>query len=277
MESLVKDKDEHTEVFMNLEGDTTKLNEQCITDEKRITDLEREIAGLEASLDDTITKTLEQTEQFEVASKSYGDTELEVSALIRRTQLLDEETQHVNERLSDIVAKIPAVEKEFEQNERERKVFDAKFQIAEERSEIVEMQLVDATQIADEANRKFDDVERKLRMVEADLERIVDRAEAFEAKVRGNESQLVDDNKKLREFEAISGENGLKEDVFEDQLRDLQENLKNTETKAEFCERTVDKLENTIDHLTDCLYQEKTSYRDMSLQLDATLTDMMGL
>ena len=25
MESLVKDKDEHTEVFMNLEGDTTKL------------------------------------------------------------------------------------------------------------------------------------------------------------------------------------------------------------------------------------------------------------
>ena len=152
----------------------------------------------------------------------HGDTELEVSALIRRIQLLDEETQHVNERLSDIVTKIPAVEKEFELNERERKVFDAAFQLAEERSEIVEMQLVDATQIADEANRKFDDVERKLRMVEADLERIVDRAEAFEAKVREIESQLVDDNKKLRELDAISGDNGLKEDEFEDQLRDLQ-------------------------------------------------------
>ena len=202
---------------------------------------------------------------------------MEVSALNRRIQLLDEETNHVNERLADIVIKIPEVEKVFEQNERERKVHEARAFQAEERSEMVEMQLVDATQIAEDANRKYDDVERKLRMVEGDLDRITDRAESFEAKIRELENQLSDGNKKLRELEEIAGHNGMKEDDYEDKLRGLQENLKNQETRAEFCERTVEKLENTIDHLTDCLYQEKINYRDMSLQLDTTLTDMMSL
>ena len=47
--------------------------------------------------------------------------------------------------------------------------------------------------------------------------------------------------------------------------------------RAEFAERTVEKLETTIDQLEESLYAEKLQFRDISLKLDQTLKDMMEL
>ena len=78
-------------------------------------------------------------------------------------------------------------------------------------------------------------------------------------------------------MEDLASSNGQKEDEYEVTVGKLMEDLKTQETRAEFGERTVEKLEGTIDNLTDNLFQEKLAYRDMSLKLDATLNDMMGL
>merc|ERR1712110_1302385 len=144
----------------------------------------------------------------------------------------------------------------LEDNERTRKVLEAKSFQNEEKSELQDVQLQEATVIAEEADRKCEEVTRKLRMVENDLERVVDRAE---------------------EFEDLAAKNGQAEDEFEEQVRTLAHNYSNEESRAEFAERTVDKLESTIDNLTDQLYAEKCNYRDLSVKLDTTLKDMMGL
>ena len=60
-------------------------------------------------------------------------------------------------------------------------------------------------------------------------------------------------------------------------LQDLQEQFKISDTRAEFAERSVDKLESTIDDLINSLYQEKLNYREISEKLDKTLNDMMSL
>jgi antitoxin component YwqK of YwqJK toxin-antitoxin module len=88
--------------------------------------------------------------------------------------------------------------------------------------------------------------------------------------LRGNQE-------KTREMETIVADNSDKEDKFENQVKALQEEFKLSDTRAEFSERSVDKLESTIDDLINTLYNEKLNYRGISEKLDKTLNDMMGL
>lgn len=277
MESLVKEKDENTQKAETLEADVNSLKQKAVDHEKKSTENERLISNLEGELDTCLTATADAHEKLEDATKVASDAELEVSALLRRLQLLDDETARVTERLDEVLEKLPAVEKNLEDNERIRKVLEAKSFQNEEKGELNEVQLQEATVIAEEADRKCEEVTRKLKMVENDLERIVDRAEEFERKTAEAESSLTSNNKKLKELEELASANGVKEDDYEEKMRQLTFDLNNAEQRAEFAERTVDKLESTIDHLTDQLYQEKCNYRDLSVKLDTTLNDMMGL
>jgi len=273
----VKEKDENTQKAETLEADVNSLKQKAVDHEKKSTENERLISNLEGELDTCLTATADAHEKLEDATKVASDAELEVSALLRRLQLLDDETARVTERLDEVLEKLPAVEKNLEDNERIRKVLEAKSFQNEEKGELNEVQLQEATVIAEEADRKCEEVTRKLKMVENDLERIVDRAEEFERKTAEAESNLTSNNKKLKELEELASANGVKEDDFEEKMRQLTFDLNNVEQRAEFAERTVDKLESTVDHLTDQLYQEKCNYRDLSVKLDTTLNDMMGL
>jgi len=277
MESLVKEKEDSTEKAEALEADINSLKQKAVDHEKKSTENERLISNLEGELDTCLTATADAHEKLEEATKVASDAELEVSALLRRLQLLDDETARVTERLDEVLEKLPSVEKNLEDNERIRKVLEAKSFQNEEKGELNEVQLQEATVIAEEADRKCEEYTRKLKMVENDLERIVDRAEEFERKTSEAESSLTSNNKKLKELEELASANGVKEDDYEEKMRQLTFDLNNAEQRAEFAERTVDKLESTIDHLTDQLYQEKCNYRDLSVKLDTTLNDMMGL
>ena len=123
--------------------------------------------------------TVNAHEKLEVADKTASDRELEVSALARQVQLLQETTKVTQDRLDEILEKLPVVEKNLEENERTRKVFEAKSFQNEEKAELQEGQLIDAVQIAEESNRKFDDVQRKLKMVEDELNAKVEKAEEY--------------------------------------------------------------------------------------------------
>jgi len=277
MEELVKQKDDATKLAEELEGGIKENKDKATDFDKKINEFERQISTLEADLDDHMTKTISAHEHLESAQKTAADAELQASALVRQIQLLEEAGNRVNERLTEVMDKLPEIEKSFEENERARKVLEANSFQNEEKSEIQEIQLQEATQIAEESGRKYEEVTRKLRMVENDLERVVDRAEEFEKKIQETESTLQSSNAKLKELEDLAQANGAKEDTYEEEVRVKTFDLNNQDQRAEFAERTVDKLESTIDNLTEQLYQEKCNYRDLSVKLDTTLNDMMGL
>merc|ERR1712142_843265 len=230
MESLVKEKEESTTIAQNLESDVQKLKDAEGSHQKRITELEREIGHCEGALDDNMTATATAHEKLEVAAKTASDAELEVSALVRRIQLLDEETTRVNDRLNEILDRLPLVEKALDDNERTRKVLEAKSFQNEEKGELQEVQLQEATVIAEEADRKCEEVTRKLRMVENDLERVCDRAEEFERKISDTETALDRDRSKLREIEELAAKNGQQEDEYEEEVRRLQTDYGNMES-----------------------------------------------
>jgi len=112
-------------------------------------------------------------------------------------------------------------------------------------------------------------------MVENDLERVIDRAEEYETVVTKTEKQLQSVQQDLKDMEKSSAKNSEREDNYENEISLLMENLKNAETRAEFAERTMDKLEKTVDYLEDQLYIEKTTYKEISEKLDRTLGDMV--
>ena len=277
METMVQEKTkalQQAEIF----EEQKSAFEQNIDDYKnKVSKLEREISKAEQDLDDALTLTKERLELLETQEKTAADGELAVIALERKIKLIEEENERVNAKLKENHKRIAEEEARFENEERDRKRYDTTCLAAEDRFEIQEVQLSDAQYIAEEAGRKFEEIERKLKMVCTELERVTDRADEFEKQCAQHEIEIKDNSEKLRKMEVVAGENSEKEDHLEVQIKELDANNKIMESKAEFGERSVEKLEQTIDSLEEHLMGEKSSYQQLSLKLDETMTDMLAL
>ena len=81
----------------------------------------------------------------------------------------------------------------------------------------------------------------------------------------------------VKEIEQVNLTNQDKEDNLEGKIHDLSERYHLSDSRAEFAERSVDKLETTIDNLLNELYAQKMSYKSISEKLDSTLNEMMKL
>lgn len=277
MESLIKEKDGAIQTAVTMENTVADFKTKTAECDKSIYQCEKDISRAEEGLDIALTKTKKCLEELDVQSGIASDAEQQVQALVRRIQLLEEESKRVTDRLAETLDKLTQTETEFESNERARKVLDARALSDEEKLELQDAQLMEARSLAEEADRKFDEMDRKLRMVENDYERVGDRAEQFEAKCHEFEIQIKTSNDRLKELEEITMKNSAREDILEKQIHETTENLSNTEDRAEFSERTVEKLEKTIDGLDDALYQEKKHFQEISLKIDAMLGDMKAI
>jgi chromosome segregation ATPase len=277
MDAMVKEKVELLKVSKSFEVETKDFEAKCAGSDKAIRTLEKAIANCEDELDTTLTNYISAQEKLEEAEAIATASELDVNALTRKIKLVQEESARVEERYRETIAKVSEYEKTFEDNERERKKFETKSFAIEEKLELMVTELEEATRIAEEADRKYEEVLRKHKIVESDLDRINEKAEEFEQKITDFDAEISDKSTSLRKLETICGKNADKEDELDNEQRSLVEKLKIAETNAEFGERTVEKLERTIDGIQDALYEEKMSYRDLSMKLDTTLRDMMKI
>merc|ERR1712088_58262 len=277
MDALVKDKVELLKAAAGQDEETKIFEARCRESENAIRKLEKAIANTEDELDTTLTNYISATEQLETAQATATASELDVNALERKIKLVQEESQRVDERYKETIAKLSEYEKSLEENERERKKFETKSFAVEEKLELMVSELEEATRIAEEADRKYEEVLRKAKVVEDDLERMTEKAEDFENKIADYEQELSTTSGQLREMEDICGKNADREDELDNEQRSLVDKLKVADTNAEFGERTVEKLERTIDGIQESLYEEKVAYRNLSQKLDTTLREIMTI
>ncbi|KAJ4943570.1 hypothetical protein JOQ06_006070, partial [Pogonophryne albipinna] len=90
-------------------------------------------------------------------------------------------------------------------------------------------------------------------------------------------SQAGNTSASLSTYRSSQGVYSEKEDKYEEEIKVLTDKLKEAETRAEFAERTVAKLEKSIDDLEDELYAQKLKYKAISEELDHALNDMTSL
>jgi len=277
MDALVKEKIDLMKVAQGHEAEIGTFQDKCKALENDIRIREKEIANAENELDNTLTEYINHQEKLEEATSIASTAELEVSALVRKVKLLEQEQQTVEERYKTTIAALSEFEKSFEDNERERKIHETKSFATEEKIELMVTQLEEATNIAEEADRKYEEVLRKAKIVEADLDRVNEKAEDFEQKISEYENEVSQNSEALRKLEVVCSKNADKEDDYDNEQRSLIDKLKVAETNAEFGERTVEKLERTIDGIQEALFEEKMNYRDISVKLDNTLREMMTI
>ncbi|XP_065572935.1 tropomyosin isoform X6 [Artemia franciscana] len=233
--------------------------------------------GLSIFSSDTMMKfNLIKNELNNGIKKQLTKAEAEVAGLNRRLQLVEEDLERSEERLLTASTKLAEASHAADESERMRKVLENRSLSDEERMDALENQLKEARFLAEEADRKYDEVARKLAMVEADLERAEERAETGESKIVELEEELRVVGNNLKSLEVSEEKATAREESFETQIKTMTSRLKEAEARAEFAERSVQKLQKEVDRLEDELVHEKEKYKSISDELDTTFSELSG-
>ncbi|XP_065366006.1 probable serine/threonine-protein kinase dyrk2 isoform X1 [Calliphora vicina] len=225
---------------------------------------------------DTMMKfNIIRNELHNIMNTQLKRAESEVAALNRRIQLLEEDLERSEERLGSATAKLSEASQAADESERARKILENRALADEERMDALENQLKEARFLAEEADKKYDEVARKLAMVEADLERAEERAEQGENKIVELEEELRVVGNNLKSLEVSEEKANQREEEYKNQIKTLNTRLKEAEARAEFAERSVQKLQKEVDRLEDDLVMEKERYKDIGDDLDTAFVELI--
>merc|ERR1719208_649654 len=150
------------------------------------------------------------------------------------------------------------------------KVLETKNMIDEERVDMLENQVKEAKQMVEESDIKYDEVARKLAMVEGDHERAQERANQGENKIVDLEEELRVIGENLKALEVAEEKAQQREEDYKRQIKQLTDRLKTAESRAEYGEKTVQKLNLRIDNVMSDLVVEKTKTQTVNEELDQT-------
>lgn len=260
----------------SLQNRITELNKLVETRDHEIIILGKKIMKVENGLDDTMEKLEAATLGLEEAEKQEMINEEEVSALQRRTSLLDDDVARSDARLQVESAKLSEAAAAAEAVEIQRKILESKGFVYDEQMDTLEANIETARAIALTSQRNAEEVARKLSMTQVDFDRSTEKCKEFEVKIEELEEQLNVVGLNMKTLE-LSETNALKrhEDA-EEKIRDLTLNLKFAEIQAAAAEREAAKMQQELDMLIVELNDWKERYGEICIELEQTFNEMAG-
>merc|ERR1712139_690108 len=130
--------------------------------------------------------------------------------------------------------------------------------------------------MAEDADRKYDDTQKKMGDCERSLEVSEERASAGEFKIIELEEELKVVANNLKSLEVSEDKANQRETFYKSEIKRLTTKLKQSETRSEFAERSVSKLQKEVDRLEDELVNEQDKFKAITEELDATFAEMSG-
>merc|ERR1719147_550153 len=119
-------------------------------------------------------------------------------------------------------------------------------------------------------------IEKKMVTAEGQLEIDGERADVSEFKIIELEEELKVVANNLKSLEVSEDKANKREDFYKVEIKRLTAKLKQSETRAEFAERSVIKLQKEVDRLEDELVNEQDKFKAITEELDATFAEMSG-
>ncbi|KAF8786325.1 Tropomyosin like protein [Argiope bruennichi] len=206
------------------------------------------------------------------------ESESEVAALNRRIQLLEEDLERSEERLKIATQKLEEASQAADESERIRKALENRTNMEDDRISLLETQLGQARLIAEESDKKYEEMARRIAMLEADLERAEERASLGESKIVDLEEELRVVGNNMKSLEVCEEKALQKEEAYDSTIHFMHFfYLSKAEARAEYAERSVQKLQKEVDRLEDEILMEREKNHLLQEEVESTLKDIQSI
>ena len=180
---------------------------------------------------------------------ALNNGEVELAALDRHVQEIENSLEDCDDMMLAAVNKLDKAQTAFDDTERLRKVMENKAQQDEERMTMLEEELKVMRKRCDDADSKFDGVQKKMLQTEANLERAEVQGDLGEHKIIEMEEELQVVANNLRSLEVSEEKANEREKCDKALVTTLTAKLKQAESRAQFAEKSVQKLQNEVSFL----------------------------
>jgi len=244
--------------------------------EEEFTELTQKSKTLEIDLDKFAEKLEKQVMSQEAKEAQVLAAEAEFNRLNRRVQELEEDLEITEQKYVLAIQKYDKSATAADDSDRMAKVLQNR--ATEDEAKLVGLsdELKKAQHRAEEADKKYDEAQKKMGEAEAKLEIDGERADVSEFKIIELEEELKVVANNLKSLEVSEDKANQREDFYKTEIKRLTGKLKQSETRAEFAEKSVVKLQKEVDRLEDELVGEQDKFKAITEELDATFAEMSG-
>jgi len=222
--------------------------------EEEFTELNQKSKTLEIDLDKFAEKLEKQIFAQEAKEAQVLAAEAEFNRLNRRVQELEEDLEITEQKYVLAIQKYDKAATAADDSDRMAKVLQNRASEDEAKLSGLADELKKAQHRAEEADKKYDDAQKKMVDAEAKLEIDGERADVSEFKIIELEEELKVVANNLKSLEVSEDKANKREDYYKTEIKRLTGKLKQSETRAEFAEKSVVKLQKEVDILP-CLYR----------------------
>merc|ERR1712111_256410 len=244
--------------------------------EEEFTELNMKSKTLEIDLDKFAEKLEKQIMAQEAKEAQVLAAEAEFNRLNRRVQELEEDLEITEQKYVLAIQKYDKSATAADDSDRMAKVLQNR--ATEDEAKLVGLsdELKKAQHRAEEADKKYDEAQKKMVEAEAKLEVDGERADVSEFKIIELEEELKVVANNLKSLEVSEDKANQREDFYKTEIERLTGKLKQSETRAEFAEKSVVKLQKEVDRLEDELVGGQDKFKAITEELDATFAEMSG-
>ena len=172
--------------------------------------------------------------------------EAEFNRMNRRVQELEEDLETTETKFNLGATKLDKAATSADDSDRMAKVLQNRAQEDEKKLTLLAEQLKEAQKTAEDADKMYDDASKKMHQCEQALEVSDERASVGEFKIVELEEELKVVANNLKSLEVSEDKANQREQYYKDEIKRITGKLKQSETRAEFAERSVGKLQKEV-------------------------------
>jgi chromosome segregation ATPase len=202
--------------------------------------------------------------------------EAEFNRLNRRVQELEEDLETTEGKYIIGMQKYDKAATTADDSDRMAKVLQNRASDDEKKMAGLAEQLKDAQKMAEDADKKYDEASKRMTTCEAQLEVDGERADLSEFKIIELEEELKVVANNLKSLEVSEDKANQREEYYKVEIKKMTAKLKQSDTRAEFAEKSVQKLQKEVDRLEDELVGEQEKFKAITEELDQTFAEMSG-
>jgi len=244
--------------------------------EEEATDLTNKQKQLEMEVDVYGERLSVRVIEQQSKEAQVNAAEAEFNRLNRRVIELEEDLEDTENKFVLGMQKYDKAATTADDSDRMAKVLQNRSQEDEKKLQTLAAQLKEAQKMAEDADTKYDAASKKMHQCEAQLEVDGERADVGEFKIVELEEELKVVANNLKSLEVSEDKANQREQYYKDEIKRITAKLKQNETRADFAERSVGKLQKEVDRLEDELVGEQEKFKAITEELDSTFAEMSG-